>query len=92
MSDGEMLLEGTELIEGGALGCEVGETLIDGVKLGFPVGLEVGTLLGNPVGLIVGTLLTVGLNVGELVEGKEVRELPPPHEQHASLAVYPKFE
>ena len=49
-------------------------------------------LYGNPVGLIVGTLLTVGLNVGELVEGKEVRELPPPHEQHASLAVYPKFE
>ena len=44
MSDGKMLLEGTELIEGGALGCEVGETLIDGVKLGFPVGLEVGTL------------------------------------------------
>jgi hypothetical protein len=74
-------------------GSEEGVALMVGDEVGFGVGFIVGDADGLPVGLFVGTFvgelvgILVGGAVGATLGGDA--EIPPPHAQHASFAVFP---
>ena len=61
--------------------------------LGIPVGMVIGLVEEDLDGLALEIGVGAGLKVslGTLFEGVIVLLVPPPHAQHASFAVVPKF-